>query len=422
MKLLLALLCLFTQIEEKQKELDELKGKLTAVRSEIQHLEKQKIGTLARIEKIDEGMTLTIKYIDELSAQESKEKERIKELDREIARLESKMNLRKDDLRERLLRLYKWRPFYKLEILLSSKSLPEILSSSYYLQILAHDDQKAFFEFKSDWEKYQTDKTIMGVGKLHREVVLQYAWREDVQLQGGQFGSLEGELVPLLCGGTLVFDGRGNVRSWIRKPGASTQRVLKATRRRAYCQQEQEKGKEREKQLLRYLASRVAGGYVGLFEGAIVVHESHVVVASQCPVGFWEIGLKLECSVNRCLRLGEPLVGTIESPKVQLAVGFAESNEGHGKAGIQLRRLPEHHLRLAKILLFRSRSSEVLESPEIDLVGKEVLRRLRFQCLTFRLQQCDIELLDDVIGDLCLDGEYVFEGAVVPLGPEMRVV
>ncbi len=160
MRLLLVVLCLFTQVEEKQKELDELKSKLTTVRTEIQQLEKQKIGTLARIEKIDEGMTLTIKYIDELSAQESKEKERIKELDREIARLESKMNLRKDDLRERLLRLYKWRPFYKLEILLSSKSLPEILSSSYYLQILAHDDQKAFFEFKSDWEKYQTDKTM----------------------------------------------------------------------------------------------------------------------------------------------------------------------------------------------------------------------------------------------------------------------
>jgi septal ring factor EnvC (AmiA/AmiB activator) len=160
MNLLLILLCLFSQITERQKELDQLKSKLSTVRSEIRQLEKQRVGTLTRIEKIDEGIGLTIKYIDELTSQESREKARIYELSKEIAKLEGKMKLRKDDLRERLIRLYKWTPFYKLEILFSSKSLPEILSSSYYLQILAKDDQKAFFEFKSDWERYLTDKKM----------------------------------------------------------------------------------------------------------------------------------------------------------------------------------------------------------------------------------------------------------------------
>jgi len=161
MSVLLILSLLFTsQITEKQKELDDLKAKLNSVRSEIKDLEKKKVGTLTRVEKIDEGITLTIKYIDELTSQESAEKERVDELNREIAKLEGKMQSRKDDLRVRLLRLYKWTPFYKLEILFSSKSLPEILSSSYYLQILAQDDQKAFFEFKSDWERYLVDKKL----------------------------------------------------------------------------------------------------------------------------------------------------------------------------------------------------------------------------------------------------------------------
>ena len=113
---------------------------------------------------------------------------------------------------------------------------------------------------------YQTDKTIVGRGKLHREIVLQYAWREDVQLKGSQFGAAQGELVSLLCGGTLVFDDRGNVRSWLRKPGASMQRVS-GGKRRSYCQKEQEKGRAREKQLLTYLAGRFGSGYVGLSEG-----------------------------------------------------------------------------------------------------------------------------------------------------------
>jgi septal ring factor EnvC (AmiA/AmiB activator) len=160
MSIFLIIVCLFSQIVERQQELDKLKNKLTAVRTEIQQLEKQKIGTLARIEKVDEGIGLTIKYIDELTTQESHENARVQELTKEIARLEAKMKLRKDDLRERLVRLYKWTPFYKMEILFSSKSVPEILSTSYYLQILAEADQQAFFEFQSDWERYLTDKKM----------------------------------------------------------------------------------------------------------------------------------------------------------------------------------------------------------------------------------------------------------------------
>jgi septal ring factor EnvC (AmiA/AmiB activator) len=158
--ILFILIALFTQIDAKQKELDQLKEKLTSVRTEIKQLEKEKVGTLAHIEKIDEGITLTIKYIDELTSQMSKEQQNVQQLTRNIVQLEAKMKHRRDDLRERLIRLYKWTPFYKLEIVFSSKSLPQILSSSYYLQILAKDDQQAFFEFKSDWERYLVDKKM----------------------------------------------------------------------------------------------------------------------------------------------------------------------------------------------------------------------------------------------------------------------
>lgn len=185
MKFIVILLCLVTQISEKQKELDGLKTRLTNVRKEIRQLEKQKIGTLAHIEKIDEGINLTLEYIDELTSQENREKENVYDLSKGIAKLESKMKLRIDDLRQRLIRLYKWTPFYKLEILFSSKSLPQILSSSYYLQILAKDDQQAFFEFKADWERYLTDKKmredlidILEQRKLEKESELSFLGAE----------------------------------------------------------------------------------------------------------------------------------------------------------------------------------------------------------------------------------------------------
>ncbi|MEO0095152.1 MAG: peptidoglycan DD-metalloendopeptidase family protein [candidate division WOR-3 bacterium] len=160
MNWLLIFLCVFSQISQKQKELDELKKKLNLVRQEIKQLEKEKSSALARIEKLDEAINLSIEYIEKLTAREDEEQMRISELNREMARLESKMKFQKEELKERLIRLYKWTPFYRLEILFSSKSIPEILSTSYYLQILAKNDRKLFFEFKNDWSRYLADKKM----------------------------------------------------------------------------------------------------------------------------------------------------------------------------------------------------------------------------------------------------------------------
>ena len=112
---------------------------------------------------------------------------------------------------------------------------------------------------------YQTDKTVLGKGRLPREIVLQYAWREDIELNGAEYGPLEGEVASLLCGGTLIFDGRGNLLWWMRKPGSSGQKVS-GGRVRNYCKEERNKGMERRDQLKNYLARRVGEGYVGLAE------------------------------------------------------------------------------------------------------------------------------------------------------------
>ena len=53
---------------------------------------------------------------------------------------------------------------------------------------------------------------------------LVYAWQEKINLQndpqaGLDFGQWNGKSILLDCGGTLVFDVRGNLLSWFRKPG-----------------------------------------------------------------------------------------------------------------------------------------------------------------------------------------------------------
>lgn len=115
------------------------------------------------------------------------------------------------------------------------------------------------------FDLYQTNKTVIGEGKLPREVVLQYAWREDVELNGPNLGPLAGTTASLLCGGTLVFDDRGNVLSFMRKPGAGEQTISRG-RRRIYCKDEQAKGERRRHELKNYIRGRIEQGYVDLVE------------------------------------------------------------------------------------------------------------------------------------------------------------
>ena len=59
-----------------------------------------------------------------------------------------------------------------------------------------------------------------------------------------------------------MFDNRGNLLSWQRKPGAGKQETGQRLRR--YCQDEQAKGNERKEQLLAYIRDRVSSGALGL--------------------------------------------------------------------------------------------------------------------------------------------------------------
>lgn len=67
---------------------------------------------------------------------------------------------------------------------------------------------------------YDTNKSSNHGNRLPRQVVLEYIWREDVVLKGKQFEEFEGQTTTMLCGGTLVFDDKGNLLSWFRKQGS----------------------------------------------------------------------------------------------------------------------------------------------------------------------------------------------------------
>ena len=57
---------------------------------------------------------------------------------------------------------------------------------------------------------YRTKKLAASGYRPPQEQIIEFTWSEDVRLQGKAFGSLSRTLLPLYCGGTLVFDSNGN--------------------------------------------------------------------------------------------------------------------------------------------------------------------------------------------------------------------
>jgi hypothetical protein len=138
---------------------------------------------------------------------------------------------------------------------------------------------------------YDASKLGAAAERLPGEVIVEYAWQEEVVLANDpqeklDFGAWNGRTFNLDCGGTLVFDERGNLLSWFRKPG--TEHLSEAEgediRQRLKMYQENpeaikhddiptklelgmladlEIGRQRKKTLLSYLTGSIKRGLVG---------------------------------------------------------------------------------------------------------------------------------------------------------------
>lgn len=104
---------------------------------------------------------------------------------------------------------------------------------------------------------------------LPRQIVLEYVWREEVPLTGAQYGSFNGKITTMLCGGTLVFADNNILQSWMRKPGSlpwggKRGRTGKIQKRWEDAMKE---GKDRRDRLLANIAAQIEKGGIAPIVG-----------------------------------------------------------------------------------------------------------------------------------------------------------
>jgi hypothetical protein len=105
---------------------------------------------------------------------------------------------------------------------------------------------------------------------LPRQIVLEYAWREEILLEGARFGPYAERLTTMLCGGTLVFNEDGNALSWMMKPGSLPYggKRQRGGRTADLWDEAVKEGTERRNALLDNIAAQIAAGRVGPFVGS----------------------------------------------------------------------------------------------------------------------------------------------------------
>ncbi|MGY2932036.1 hypothetical protein ACVWZ6_001638 [Bradyrhizobium sp. GM6.1] len=107
---------------------------------------------------------------------------------------------------------------------------------------------------------YTAQKLTRQARRLPEQIIIQYVWREDVRLNGPEFGRFDGQSTSLLCGGTLALDRNGNVLEWARKPGTG---FTGSGQRKGDDASERAVGEKRLETLKKSIVDRVKAGRIG---------------------------------------------------------------------------------------------------------------------------------------------------------------
>ena len=147
--------------------------------------------------------------------------------------------------------------FYDVETIASSRA------DAY--RFLDDNRRKLFIPLNADVvvaDLSRAQKFTREARRLPEQILLQYVWREDIELTGPEFGRFDGQSTTMLCGATLALNQNGECIAWSRKPGTQAPGTTRA------AAAERELGRVRRDQFLDAIASRIRAGRIGTTLGS----------------------------------------------------------------------------------------------------------------------------------------------------------
>ncbi len=127
------------EFEKQKRELEETKKRLVEIEGKIKTLDKEEKNALKRIEVVDEKISVTRKYIQQLFNLINLKEKEIEGVKREISITQRKITQTKENLSNFLFLFYKINRFLPLEFYLPAKTLPEVYRKAINLKYLGRE-------------------------------------------------------------------------------------------------------------------------------------------------------------------------------------------------------------------------------------------------------------------------------------------
>ena len=208
-----------------------------------------------------------------------------------------------EDVRDMLLDIFKCRGLLSESDVAILREEPTILEPVEMLVFHDPEDisssRAAAYRFLDDNRRellipYAADVTVTALStavkytarrrRQAKHILIQYIWRETVELTGARFGQFQSQTTDMICGGTLALDVDGNLLAWSRKPGTlplKGSEVSRPTRLNTKVADEAAAGAARLTAYLDAIAARVAGGAIG---GPAATGSAGMLQKSMAPV------------------------------------------------------------------------------------------------------------------------------------------
>jgi len=129
---------------ERQRELAKIRSRLSEVKKEIGDLRKQEKGIAREIDLLQEQVSLTKRLISELRRSQRSTQAGIDSLEEAIDSLGTRLEESKENLRKRLVSLYKRGQFYDMELIFGASSVAEIYDRVYFTRYAARAEERLF--------------------------------------------------------------------------------------------------------------------------------------------------------------------------------------------------------------------------------------------------------------------------------------
>jgi murein DD-endopeptidase MepM/ murein hydrolase activator NlpD len=147
--------------QDQQKQLDELRRKIARLQEQIAAQEKSETSTLEFLRTLDEQIDLTHRLVGQLQKQERDKRDKISDAERVQQRAQDELARLKQIAARRAVFFYKYGRLQDVEILLTSRSLNQMLLWAKYHQQLTDNDRRILSGIAKKREQISQQKTLL---------------------------------------------------------------------------------------------------------------------------------------------------------------------------------------------------------------------------------------------------------------------